>query len=96
MIRKSSALPAGDFREAVKKFRVSNDGLNPTADEETTPDQLQGISVRLEQDVVPYADFGVLRPFGQTPGADAEVPRSVLGSSQGCICGEGTAWSAKY
>ena len=59
------ALPAGDFREAVKKFRVSNDGLSPTADEEATPDQLQGISVKLEQDVVPYADFGVLRPFGQ-------------------------------
>ena len=59
------ALPAGDFREAVKKFQVSNDGLNPTADEEATPDQLQGISVKLEQDVVPYADFGVLRPFGQ-------------------------------
>ena len=60
------ALPAGDFREAVKKFRVSNDGFSPTADEEeATPDQLQGISVKLEQDVVPYADFGVLRPFGQ-------------------------------
>jgi hypothetical protein len=59
------ALVAGDFRNAVKKLRAANDGLEPTADEEATPDQLQGIAVKLAQDVVPFADFGVLRPHGQ-------------------------------
>ena len=59
------ALPAADFRVAVKRFRASNDGLDPAADEEATPDQLQGVAIKLAQDAAPYADFAVLRPFGQ-------------------------------
>ena len=59
------ALLAAEFRTSVKRFRACNDGLDPSADEEATPDQLQGMAVKLAQDVVPFADFGVLRPFGQ-------------------------------
>ena len=62
--QEAEAMGSEAFREAVKRFKASNDGLNPTEDEEATPDQLQGIAVKLSQDVVPYADFGVLRPFG--------------------------------
>ena len=58
------AIGAEGFRDAIKRFKEANDGLNPAEDEEATPDQLQGIAVKLSQDVVPYADFGVLRPFG--------------------------------
>ena len=62
--QEAEALGAEAFRAAVKRFKDCNDGLNPAEDEEATPDQLQGIAVKLAQDVVPYADFGVLRPFG--------------------------------
>ena len=58
------AIGAEDFRAAVKRYKEANDGLHPTEAEEATPDQLQGIAVKLRQDVVPYADFGVLRPYG--------------------------------
>ena len=58
------AMEAAEFRAAVKRFKEANDGLNPAKDEESTMDQLKGIATKLTQDVVPYADFGVLRPFG--------------------------------
>lgn len=58
------AMGAEGFRAAAKRFRDANDGLHPAEDEEATPDQLQGIATKIAQDVVPYADFGVLRPFG--------------------------------
>jgi len=58
------ALPAEEVRAAVKRYKEANDGLNPAEDEEATADQIQGMKVKLAHDVVPYADFGVLRPYG--------------------------------
>jgi len=58
------ALDAEIVRDAVKRFKSSNDGLDPTPEEEATADQLQGIRIKLMHDIVPFADFGILRPFG--------------------------------
>ena len=59
MIRKLKRFPRAISVRFRSAMTVSG------ADEEATPVQLQGISVKLEQDVVLNADFGVLRPFGQ-------------------------------
>ena len=53
------------MRETIERFRVANDNLPPAEDEEATADQIQCIKVKLAHDVVPHADFGVLRPYGQ-------------------------------
>ena len=59
------ALSPEAVRETIKRFRAANDNLPPAEDEEAKADQTQGIKLKLAHDVVPYADFGVLRPFGQ-------------------------------
>ena len=58
------ALAPLHFREAILRYKLANDGLEPSKEEESTADQLQAVKVKLDHDVVPYADFGVLRPFG--------------------------------
>ena len=58
------ALQAGEVRGIMKKFKAVSDDLDAEEDEEATADQLQGIKVKLDSDVVPYADFGIIRPFG--------------------------------
>ena len=48
----------------AEKYRLSNDGLDALAEEEATGEQLAGLLAKAQLDVVLFADFGVLRPFG--------------------------------
>eukprot|EP00971_Amphidinium_carterae_P033727 664239-Amphidinium_carterae.1 len=59
-----AAMTIADARKLHLAFRKQNDGLPPTGDEEATPEQMQGIRTKLTADVVPFADFGILRPHG--------------------------------
>eukprot|EP00971_Amphidinium_carterae_P333527 6468308-Amphidinium_carterae.1 len=58
------AMSIADARKLHQCFKKQNDGLAPTGDEEATPEQMQGIRTKLSADVVPFADFGILRPHG--------------------------------
>ena len=64
---RTRALSAEAVRETIKRFRAANDNFPLVEDEEATADQIQGVKVKWAHDVVPYADFGVLRPYGQWP-----------------------------
>ena len=55
----------GIMRALIKKYKTANDHLDAQDAEEATPDQVQGIKAKLLVDVVPYADLGILRPFGR-------------------------------
>eukprot|EP00971_Amphidinium_carterae_P079951 1582004-Amphidinium_carterae.1 len=59
-----AAMSIAEARKLHQSFKKQNDGLAPTGDEEATPKQLQGIRTKLAADVVPFADFGILRPHG--------------------------------
>ena len=58
------AMKAGEFREFCKRAKVANDNMEPESDEEATSGQVQGLKAKLDADIVPYADFGILRPYG--------------------------------
>lgn len=62
------ALTSQELRVLAKRFKTGNDGLAPMDVEEATADQIIGIKSKLDADVVPYADFGILRPFGHRLG----------------------------
>ena len=53
-----------DVRKVIEAFTVANDGIPPEEDEEADAGQLQGLKVKLEADVAPYADFSIFRPYG--------------------------------
>eukprot|EP00972_Heterocapsa_arctica_P072208 10664669-Heterocapsa_arctica.AAC.1 len=57
-----------DVRRLAKRYRDSNDGLDALDDEEASADQIAGVRAKLDADVVPFADFGILRPFGNRLG----------------------------
>ena len=53
-----------EVRSLADRYRVMNCGVSATSEEEASADQLTAIRSKIELDVVPYADFAVLRPFG--------------------------------
>jgi uncharacterized membrane protein YgcG len=63
-----AALTSVELRGLAKRYKMGNDGLAPMDVEEATADQIIGIKSKLDADVVPYADFGILRPFGHRLG----------------------------
>ena len=83
------ALSAEAVRETIKRFRAANNNLPPTEDEEATADQIPGIKVKLLHDVVPYADFGVLPPYGQRLERALNFHAKFLGSCLRGLCHEG-------
>ena len=59
------ALSPAQVRSLVTGFTAQNDGVPPNPDEEADGAQLQALQSKLEEDVVPYADFAVWCPYGQ-------------------------------
>ena len=61
------------------RFAASNDNVEPESDEECDGAQLQTVKSKLDADVVPYADFGVIGQRGARFAKDHEVHRTCLG-----------------
>ena len=57
-------LAVGEVRALAARYRDLNCGVSASADEEATSEQIAAVRSKIELDVVPYADFAVLRPHG--------------------------------
>ena len=57
-------LAATEVRELAAYYRRVNSGLDAAPDEEATGEQLAALRAKVLLDVCPFADFGVLRPYG--------------------------------
>ena len=59
-----AALDQAEVRRLHERFKASNDDLEASSGEECDGMQFQAVKSKLSADVVPYADFGVFRPYG--------------------------------
>ena len=57
-------IDVGEVRNLASTFKLLNSGVAASPEEEASADQLAAIRYKVEHDVVPYADFAVLRPHG--------------------------------
>ena len=57
-------LDVSEVRDLAIRYQRLNCGVSATAAEEATADQIAAIKAKVDMDVVPYADFAVLRPHG--------------------------------
>ena len=60
-----AALDQTEVRKLFETFKGTNDDLEVSSDEKCDGTPLQAVRSKLLADVVPYADFGVFRPYGQ-------------------------------
>ena len=90
------SLEITEVRQLAHRYKQFNCGIGARLEEEATADQLAALRARVLQDLVPFADFGVFRPYAERLQRTMRFQAKVFNPADGTWMSKELAGPANY